>query len=109
MEAREITNKLLELADEGLISYRDLAVMALKWMSENSVWAMCQANEIFLRRMKMRMLLSSSWSPGSLLTHTASAPAIFTLNRWKNTTVCVIALTVCCVKLMRLRSFCRPI
>ena len=46
-EIRKITNKLLEQADEGLISYRDLAVMALKWMSEYSVWAMCQANEIF--------------------------------------------------------------
>lgn len=46
-EIRKTTNKVLEMADEGLISYRDLAVMALKWMSENSVWAMCQANEIF--------------------------------------------------------------
>ncbi len=46
-EVRKTTNKVLELADEGLISYRDLAVMALKWMSENDVQSMCQANEIF--------------------------------------------------------------
>jgi hypothetical protein len=44
---REATNKVLEMADEGLISYRNLAMMALKWMSEDDVQSMCQANEIF--------------------------------------------------------------
>lgn len=44
---REATNKVLEMADEGLISYRSLAMMALKWMSEDDVQSMCQANEIF--------------------------------------------------------------
>lgn len=47
METREITNKLLEHADEGLLSYKDLAVMALKWMSEDDVAEMCKTNEIF--------------------------------------------------------------
>jgi hypothetical protein len=46
-EIRKTTNKVLEIADEGLISYRDLAVMALKWMSEDEVSDMCRANEIF--------------------------------------------------------------
>ena len=46
-EIRKTTNKVLEMTDEGLISYRDLAVMALKWMSESDVQSMCQANEIF--------------------------------------------------------------
>ena len=44
---REVTNELLEIAEDGLISWRDLAVMALRWMSENDVAAMCQANEVF--------------------------------------------------------------
>jgi hypothetical protein len=48
METRKATNKVLEMADEGMISYRDLAMMALKWMSEDDVAAMCQANEVFL-------------------------------------------------------------
>jgi hypothetical protein len=42
--ARQTTNELLAMAEEGLISFRDIAVMALKWMSENDVSSMCKAN-----------------------------------------------------------------
>lgn len=45
---RKTTNKVLEMADEGLISYRTLAEMALKWMSEDDVAEMCKANELLL-------------------------------------------------------------
>ena len=44
---REITNRLLEMAEDRVLEWRDLALMALKWMSENDVAAMCKANEIF--------------------------------------------------------------
>lgn len=46
MEIRKTTNKALELADDGMLSYRDLAIMALKWMSEDEVAAMLKANEV---------------------------------------------------------------
>jgi hypothetical protein len=45
---RKATCKALELADEGLISYRALAEMALKWMSEEDVAEMLKANELNL-------------------------------------------------------------
>ena len=45
-EVRQATNKVLEMAEEGLISYRDLVIMALKWMSEDDVAAMLKANEV---------------------------------------------------------------
>ena len=47
---RKATCKALELADEGLISYRTLAEMALKWMSEDDVAEMLKANEIDLEK-----------------------------------------------------------
>ena len=47
MKIRNATNEVLEMADKGLISYRALAVMALKWMSEDDVAEMCKANEIY--------------------------------------------------------------
>lgn len=47
MEMRKVTNKLLEMVEEGMISYRDLAMMALKWMSEDEVADMCRANDVF--------------------------------------------------------------
>ena len=46
--SRRITCKVLEMADDGLISWRALAEMALKWMSEDDVKEMCKANEINL-------------------------------------------------------------
>jgi hypothetical protein len=45
---RKVTCRALELADEGLISYRTLAEMALKWMSEDDVKEMLKANELDL-------------------------------------------------------------
>ena len=47
-EPRQATNKLIEMVDEGLLDKRDVIVMALKWMSEDDVRAMCEANEINL-------------------------------------------------------------
>lgn len=46
MITRRTTNKVLEMADEGMISFRDLAMMALKWMSEDEVADMCRANDL---------------------------------------------------------------
>lgn len=46
--ARETTNKLLEMVDDGSLNARDLALMALKWMSEDEVKEMAKANEINL-------------------------------------------------------------
>ena len=42
------TNKILEMVDEGLLNPRDMLLMAFKWMGEDSVAQMCQANEIEL-------------------------------------------------------------
>jgi len=47
-ETRKATNKVLEMVDEGMLNPRDILVMALKWMSEDEVKAMCEANEINL-------------------------------------------------------------
>jgi hypothetical protein len=44
---REATNKILEMVDEGLLNPRDVLLMALKWMSEDDVKAMAEANELF--------------------------------------------------------------
>ena len=41
---RKATCRALELADEGLISYKFLAECALKWMSEDDVAEMLKAN-----------------------------------------------------------------
>lgn len=48
METRKATNKVLELAEEGMISWSSLAMMALKWMSEDDVAAMCKANDVLI-------------------------------------------------------------
>lgn len=48
ISTREATNKVLEMAEEGLISWSTLAMMALKWMSEDDVAAMLKANEVLL-------------------------------------------------------------
>lgn len=42
------TDKVLEMVDEGLLNPRDMLLMALKWMGEDSVAQMCEANEIEL-------------------------------------------------------------
>lgn len=44
---REATNKILEMVDEGLLNPRDVLLMALKWMSEDEVKSMAEANELF--------------------------------------------------------------
>ena len=42
---REITNKLLEMVDEGILDARTLALACLKYMSEDEVEDMAKANE----------------------------------------------------------------
>lgn len=46
--SNKATDKVLEMVDEGLLSPRDMLLMALKWMGEDSVAQMCKANEIEL-------------------------------------------------------------
>ena len=46
MCVRQSTTKVLELASEGMISWRSLAEMALEWMSEEDVAEMCKANDL---------------------------------------------------------------
>ena len=48
MATREATNKILEMIDECGLNARDVALMCLKWMSEDDVKEMCKANEINL-------------------------------------------------------------
>lgn len=44
---REYTNKVLKAIEDGMLD-RDLVIMAcMKWMSEDSVKGMCEANEFF--------------------------------------------------------------
>lgn len=43
---RTITNKLIELIDDGIISTRTVMMMCLRWMSEKDVAEMCKANDI---------------------------------------------------------------
>jgi hypothetical protein len=43
--SREITNKLLEMVDEGMLDARTLALACLKYMSEDEVKDMAHANE----------------------------------------------------------------
>ena len=46
MSVREATNRALRLCEEGLISYRTLVILALKWMSDDEVAEMLRANEL---------------------------------------------------------------
>jgi hypothetical protein len=43
---RKATNRLLEMADDGAISWKTLAECALRWMSEDDVAEMSRANEL---------------------------------------------------------------
>lgn len=46
MAMREYTNKLLEMVEEGLLD-KDMVIMAcMKWMSEDDVKGMMEANEM---------------------------------------------------------------
>ena len=47
-ETRKATNKLLEMIDDGLLSTTSVVTMCLRWMSEDDVKEMCNANEINL-------------------------------------------------------------
>jgi len=42
---REVTNKLLEAMDDGVLSPRDLAEAALQYMSEDEVADLARINE----------------------------------------------------------------
>ena len=53
MATREVTNKILEMIDEGRLSASDVVLMCLKWMSEDDVKEMCQANEIDLEEIEI--------------------------------------------------------
>ena len=44
---RDVTNKILEMIDEGLLDARAVVQMCLKYMSEDAVADMAEANEIF--------------------------------------------------------------
>ena len=44
---RDTTNKILEMIDEGLLDAKAVAQMCLKYMSEDAVADMADANEIF--------------------------------------------------------------
>ena len=44
--ARKATNRLIDLADAGMLLWRDVAIMALKWMSEDDVADMMKANDL---------------------------------------------------------------
>lgn len=46
--SRKATNKILEMIDECGLNAKDVALMCLKWMSEDDVKEMCKANEINL-------------------------------------------------------------
>ena len=47
---RQATDKVLEMIEAGLLDPKDVVLMCLKWMSEDSVKEMCAANEIDLDR-----------------------------------------------------------
>ena len=44
---REATNQLIELIDDDLIDPYEVAIMCLKWMSEDDVAEMCEENDVF--------------------------------------------------------------
>jgi hypothetical protein len=48
MDVRKATNQLLEMVEDYLLDPKEVLLMCLKWMSEDDVREMCEANEIFL-------------------------------------------------------------
>ena len=46
MQSRQITLKIYEWMDEGMLSADVIAKMALSWMSEDDVKKMAEANEL---------------------------------------------------------------
>ena len=47
VEVRKSTNKLIEMIDDQLIDPYEVAIMCLKWMSEDDVAKMCEENDVF--------------------------------------------------------------
>lgn len=45
METRKTTNRLIELAEDGVISWEEIARTALNWLSEDDVDEMARVNE----------------------------------------------------------------
>jgi hypothetical protein len=44
---RENTNRLIEMAEDGVISWEEIARTALNWLSEYDVAEMARVNEFF--------------------------------------------------------------
>ena len=47
MDVRKSTNKILEMIDECVLDPKYVVLMCLKWMSEDDVAEMAEANELF--------------------------------------------------------------
>ena len=47
IDVRKNTNRLLQMIDEQLLDPRDVVLMCVKWMSEDEVFEMMRANELF--------------------------------------------------------------
>ena len=45
VETRKTTNRLIELAEDGVISWEEIARVALNWLSEDDVTHMARVNE----------------------------------------------------------------
>lgn len=43
---RKETNRVLEMAEDGVIDWEDIARIALNWMSEDDVAEMLRANDL---------------------------------------------------------------
>jgi hypothetical protein len=48
-DARKHTNRLLEMIDEGVLDPANVVTMCVKWMSEDDVEGMMDANELSSR------------------------------------------------------------
>ena len=44
--SRQVTNRLISLMDEGVLSEGQMALMCLQWMSEDDVREMVRANDL---------------------------------------------------------------
>ena len=47
VRTRQATDKVLEMIEAGLLDPKDVVLMCLKWMSEDDVKEMAEANELF--------------------------------------------------------------
>lgn len=46
--AREYTNRVLEDVEAGILDKDEVIMACMKWMSEDDVKEMCEANEFFI-------------------------------------------------------------